>query len=121
MKAEQQPGVKHWSHVMISPAIKERIDPEYVLALIAAHLGVTVEDIKRHCKEAWIIDQRHAACAYLKFRHKMGLKKIGELIGGRDHSTITNSIQKHNLWMKNNKPYRDLYNGLEAHMKGQLS
>lgn len=113
MKSEQ----RHWSHVMVSPATVEKPNGEDILALIANHFKVGVDDIKAHNKRSTIIDQRHAAAAYLFLEAKLKLREVGAILGGRDHSTINHSVGNHRLWMINHKPYRDMYNGMVDALK----
>ncbi len=108
---------KHWTHVMISPGVKVKMHPEGVLSIIANHYGVTPDDIKRKDKHIPISDIRTTACAYLYLKHGMAYAAVGQTIGGRDHSTIISAVKNHHTWMGNNKPYRDMYNGMVKYVE----
>ena len=108
---------KHWSHVLVSSATKEMVDTEHVLAMACAYFGVAPEQVKARDKRPEISDIRTMASAYMYIVKALSFKAVGEVIGGRDHSTILSAVNNHRTWMGNNKPYRDKYNALKAYME----
>jgi hypothetical protein len=58
---------------------------------ICREFGILTKSRKRE-----LIYRRAAVCNYLRNNTKMTLKKIGELLGGKDHATVLHSLKTYN-------------------------
>lgn len=67
------------------------ISLEFILATVSEVFNVSVEDIKSKTRKRPVVFARQCYCYLANMHTKVGLKRIGELIGGRDHSTVIHS------------------------------
>lgn len=66
---------------------------EEVLESVCIHYGITKEDIQGLSRKGTVVFPRQVCAVILKYRSKRTLTEIGELLGGRDHSTVISSIK----------------------------
>lgn len=67
--------------------------PDEVLNVVAAYTRITVPDLLSHRKPSHLVEARRvAAVAYRLMGYSS--PEIGRFLGGRDHTTILNSVQK---------------------------
>lgn len=71
-----------------------------ILTIICRHYGVTVEDVKSKKKSSNITNVRHIAVHIIKSITTLTLDEIGEILGGRNHSTMINSLEKANIMIR---------------------
>lgn len=75
--------------------MRGRINPRYVIAQIADVTGLPSSEIEGPGLTAEIVSVRHAAMTIVAAaRPDLSLEKIGELFGGRDHSTVFIALRK---------------------------
>lgn len=73
---------------------KRNLDPEHIIAVVAAHFGTTPESIlsdKRTKEVAWA---RQVAMFLIREETEMSLPAIGKALGNRDHTTIMYGCDK---------------------------
>ncbi|QTN02427.1 hypothetical protein GTN27_04260 [Ochrobactrum sp. EEELCW01] len=69
-----------------------------IIAAVAHDFGVSAKDVMSRDRRYNVVKARHAAMAEVaKLRLDLSTVKIGELFGGRDHSTVVHAIQKHGI------------------------
>ncbi len=68
------------------------LTPERIIKTIAAHYGITSEDLLGKSQMRECVLPRQIAMYYCRERLKMPFQKIGELFG-RDHSTVMSSVK----------------------------
>jgi chromosomal replication initiator protein len=86
---------------IISPNERRQVTPNLIIEIVAEHFHVTPEDIKGNKRNAEIVYPRQIAM-YLCRETGTPLKKIGEYMGGRDHTTIMHGADKIGNEMKVN-------------------
>lgn len=86
---------------IISPGQSRKITPELIIEIVAEHFHVKPEDFKSKKRTAEIVYPRQIAM-YLCQDHGTSLKRIGELLGGRDHTTVMHGVEKISNEMKTN-------------------
>lgn len=69
-------------------------DLSFILQEVSEHTGISIEQIKGKSRETDIKRARFAYCYIARRATRESLKKIGEQIGGRDHATVINAIEK---------------------------
>ena len=79
---------------MISPNAKREITPDLILLTVAEHFHIKTDDIKGSKRSADIVIPRQIAMYLCKTMTSDSLDVIGQLLGGRDHSTIIHGIKK---------------------------
>ncbi|WP_017297298.1 chromosomal replication initiator protein DnaA [Nodosilinea nodulosa] len=86
--------VEHLTTVLNPPADKIEASPGAVVAAVAEHFGVSVEDLKGASRRREISQARQVGM-YLMRRHTgLSLPKIGDAFGGKDHTTVLYSYTK---------------------------
>ncbi|MCD6425861.1 MAG: chromosomal replication initiator protein DnaA [Anaerolineales bacterium] len=71
----------------LMPETKE-IEPEQILNTIAQEYGISMEDLLSHSRSQRVSFPRQVAMYMLREESELSLPKIGELLGGRDHTTV---------------------------------
>ncbi len=64
------------------------IEPEHILNTIAQQFGVSMEELLSHNRSQRIAFPRQVAMYMLREESELSLPKIGEILGGRDHTTV---------------------------------
>ena len=59
-----------------------------------------------------VVNGRFIFCGIMKEYFGYSLKKIGEFVGGRDHTTIIHSVEKYHDRYQNEEHYRVLVNNI---------
>jgi chromosomal replication initiator protein len=71
----------------LMPETRE-IEPLQILTTIAQEYGVTMDELLSHSRSQRVAFPRQVAMYMLREESELSLPKIGELLGGRDHTTI---------------------------------
>ena len=85
-----------------------RLSKEDVLDIISNESGVGVHEIVSRSRKKEIVNARFIFCSIMKDHYDYSLVYIGELIGGRDHTSVIHAINQHRSRVKNEDTYRDL-------------
>ncbi len=72
----------------------KEITPNYIIEVVAEHFSITSEDIISKKRNQELVLPRHIAMYLSREMTEVSLKKIGQIFGGRDHSTVLNAIDK---------------------------
>ena len=75
-----------------SPAVS--ITPELIRTTVAAHFNTDVETLQSRRRDRNTATARHVAVYLTREMTSLSLPQIGGLYGGRDHTTILNSIER---------------------------
>jgi len=73
---------------------KRNISPAKIFEAVAADGGISVQDLIGQNRSAKIALPRQMAMYLLKDINGISFSQIGELLGGRDHSTVMHAIKK---------------------------
>ena len=68
--------------------------PDILIRIVTAHFQLTSDDICGRKRTKEIAHARQLAMFLLREEHGLSLPAIGELLGGRDHSTVRYGIEK---------------------------
>ena len=93
-------------------SLRFRITKDEILQIIAYECSVSVEDIVTKTRKKEVVNGRFIFCGIMKEYFGYSLKKIGEFIGGRDHTTIIHSVEKYKDRYQNEEHYRFLVNNI---------
>jgi chromosomal replication initiator protein len=85
-----------------------KLSKEDILDIISKESGVSIGEIVSKSRKKEVVNARFIFCSILKDHYDYSLVHIGELIGGRDHTTIINAIDQHKSRVKNEDSYRNL-------------
>ena len=78
----------------IYPNPKRILEPEQVVAIVAEHYGLTVEQLRGPKRDREIVVPRQIAAYLSREETDASLVRIGGALGGRDHSTIIHGCAK---------------------------
>ena len=76
----------------ISPDGNREVTPEIILNTVAEHYNISVKDLESNKRNATINRPRQIIMYLCRTLTDAPLKSIGIMLGGRDHSTISNGI-----------------------------
>lgn len=71
-----------------------RITPQVIMREVAKYYGTTVKNIKGERRTKTLVIPRQVIMYLLRDTLNMGYQSIGELLGGRDHTTIMHGVEK---------------------------
>jgi chromosomal replication initiator protein len=80
--------------VLNPPVQTYGISPEELLNLVSETLGVTVEDLRSSSRRREISTARQIGMYLMRQHTDLSLPKIGEVFGGKDHTTVLYSCDK---------------------------
>lgn len=85
-----------------------------IIDSVSEILNVTVESIKSQSRKRDIVEARQI-CIGLVLEHDklISLSKLGQILGGRDHSTMIYSRQTYNDLYQTNKIFKEKVNSIK--------
>lgn len=86
---------------IISPGESRKVTPDLIIEVVAEHFHLTPDDIRGNKRTASIVYPRQIVM-YLCKEHGTTYKKIGEILGGRDHTTVMHGSEKIENELKSN-------------------
>jgi chromosomal replication initiator protein len=96
--------------------LKYKITKDEILNIVADECGVKPSQILGRIREREIVNGRFMYCAILYRSFGYTLKGIGKIIGGRDHTTISHSIEAFKDRYRNEEDFKsrvdEIYNKL---------
>ena len=93
-------------------SLRYRISKDEILEIIAEECCIKVSDIADRTRKREVINGRFIFCGIMKEHFGYSLKKIGEFVGGRDHTTVIHSIEKYHDRYQTEEHYRSLVNNI---------
>lgn len=94
-----------------------RLSKDDILDIISNESGVGVNEIVSRSRKKEIVNARFIFCSIMKDHYNYSLVYIGELIGGRDHTSVIHAINQHRSRVKNEDAYRDLTSNIYQKIK----
>lgn len=84
-----------WNETGFNPlAIGGKIaQPDEVVDIVCKHFGYTREQLESKSRKRELVTARHLAIYFLRHKTKMSHEDIGDLMGGRDHTTSISAVQ----------------------------
>jgi len=76
-----------------------------VIIEISKHSGLSVKEIKSKSRVREIVEWRHIACYICRENGYGTFSKIGQVLGGKDHSTILSAVNKVSDLLQTNDKY----------------
>lgn len=81
------------SSIIFSPK-KRGVPPKKVMEVVADFYNVTVEDLTKKSRKKEFVIPRQVAMFLIRKELETSLPMIGELFGGRDHTTVIHAVDK---------------------------
>lgn len=92
---------------VISSNRKEGLDPEKIIQAVAEFFDIKPEDISSHCRKKRLIRPRQITIYLIREDIGRSFPEIGQLIGGRDHSTTIYAYKKITKELEDDKMLND--------------
>jgi chromosomal replication initiator protein len=91
------------------PQAESEIPPQLILAETAKYYGLSIDDLTSPSRSRPLTTARHVAMYLLRECTALSYVKIGELFGGRDHTTVLHGVTKIDKNMRDREPvYRQV-------------
>ena len=81
------------SNIIFSPK-KRLVSPKNIMAVVADFYNVSVEDLIRQSRKKEYVVPRQISMYIIRKELETSLPMIGEIFGGRDHTTVIHAIDK---------------------------
>ena len=110
----------HLAERIIKRAVKTDNHPltvDDILEAVCRHFGVTQQNVFSKSREREYVQVRQISMYLAQKYTKMPASRIGQLIGGRDHSTVLHSCSAVQERMKVDKAFLDDMNSIENSFK----
>jgi chromosomal replication initiator protein len=78
---------------LVAPTAANR-EPPVILAAVARHFGVSLDDLRGKSRHKEIIAPRHLAMYLLREDARLSFPQIGALLGGKDHTSVLHACEK---------------------------
>ena len=95
---------------IISPDKPREITPQLIIDVVCEHFHITKEQMISKSRSNDIAKPRQIAMYLCKNMTGVSLENIGELLGGRDHSTVIHGINKVEAELQTNEATVNLLN-----------
>nr|MDD6336064.1 chromosomal replication initiator protein DnaA [bacterium] len=98
---------------------RQEMTPDGILEAVAQAQDVTVEQIKSPTRSARVVMARQISMYLLRELTTLSLPRIGDLLGGRDHSTVLYGMDKVEKLMATNTNLRQQVYDLRRRITGE--
>jgi len=85
---------------------RKSLSPERIVETVARYYGVPLEQIKGKARDRQVVVPRQIAMYLMREETEAPLLRIGEALGGRDHSTVLHGCEKIEREMAENDDFR---------------
>jgi len=90
--------------------------PELIMQETASYFNVTVDDLKSQSRTRDTVTARQVSMYLMRVMLDIPLKDIGSFHGGRDHSTVINSVQQVEKQMSKSSQFVDIIKDIKANI-----
>ena len=97
--------------------IAAQLSEQKIINVVADYYNLTPSEITGKVRTGQISLARHIAMYLIRKHLDVPLKKIGDMFGGKDHTTVMSGISKVDKELKTNKQLQDAIEELEAKLK----
>lgn len=87
------------SSIIFSPK-KRGVSPKKIMQVVADFYNVTMDDLIKQSRKKEYVTPRQIAMFIIRKELETSLPMIGEIFGGRDHTTVIHAIDKIQSWAK---------------------
>jgi len=87
---------------------KKSMIKKHIFKFIQQTYGINQMQIIEHDRRPFKVELRQIICLYCR-DNEFTLKSIGQILGGRDHSTVVNNLKKGNAYLLFEEDYSDKY------------
>ena len=91
----------------LSPARKRVVTPVLIQQAVCNYFGLTIDDLCSKRRSRDVARPRQMAMYIMRSLTDLSLPKIGDALGGRDHTTVMHGCDKISMEIKENASVRD--------------
>lgn len=106
-------AIKAVSSIKGGNQIATQLSEQKIVNVVADYYNLTPSQITGKDRIGQIVLARHIAMYLIRKHLDVPLKKIGEMFGGKDHTTVINALTKVDKELKTNKQLQDAIADLE--------
>lgn len=99
--------------------VKGKVTETKILNVVSSYYNLNSTQLTGKLKTGQIAMVRHIAIYLIRDIMDLPLKKIGDIFGGRDHTTIMHSITKVEEMLKEDKQTKAVINELKTKINGK--
>ena len=85
----------------------QRLSPETIISAVCSYFNVKSTDLQSPSRKSSLVFARQILMYFLRKELRMPLEQIGQLVGGRDHSTIIHGLGRVEKGILNNQLAKD--------------
>lgn len=116
------PGIKRkYISKDFNKSKRSHISPIEILKIVAEHHFVTVEDVVRKNNKREVSEARHMYCAVLRNEFKYTFESIGDILNGRDHTTVIHSVNTVKDRSKFEEGYKEQYENIVRKINSKIN
>lgn len=110
-------AIKAVSSIKGGKNIASQLSEQKIINTVADYYNLTPSDITGKVRTGQISLARHISMYLIRKHLDVSLKKVGEMFGGKDHTTVMNGIAKVDKELKTNKQLQEAISALEENLK----
>lgn len=113
------PGLPNNYKKVFKLAIKEHFeaDPNHrismAIAKVCNHFDISSATLKSKSRKKELVWARCIVIHYLRNNTALTLKKIGSMMGGRDHTTVIYQLEQYDDLLKYDRPFKRTVNSID--------
>ena len=97
--------------------ITNELNEQKVINIVADYYNLSPSQLTGKIRTGQIALARHIAMYLIRITLDVSLKKIGEIFGGKDHTTVMNAIQKVDKGLKTDERLKEAVEELQKRLK----
>lgn len=110
-------AIKAVSSIKGGKNIAAQLSEQKIINVVADYYNISPSDITGKVRTGQIALARHISMYLIRKHLDVPLKKIGDMFGGKDHTTVMSGISKVDKELKTNKQLQEAIEELEAKLK----
>lgn len=110
--------LRHLGKSSREAAERMSVDPEKAIDVVASYFNIKLSQLKGNKRDGFLAQVRQIVYYILRVELNLSLMSIGELLGGRDHSTILHGVRKITTMVSTNEKVRGDILGIKAKLMG---
>ena len=110
-------AIKAVSSIIGGRDVANQLSEQKIINIVADYYNLTPSQITGKVRTGQISLARHISMYLIRKHLDIPLKKIGDMFGGKDHTTVMSGIQKVDKELKTNKQLQDAIAELEKRLK----
>lgn len=110
-------AIKAVSSIKGGKNIASQLSEQKIINTVADYYNLTPSQITGKVRTGQVTLARHISMYLIRKHLDVSLQKVGQMFGGKDHTTVMSGISKVDKELKTNKQLQDAINELEAKLK----